>query len=404
MKITDVQTVLLTGPSTDDPWFRESRTIRSVAFIEIRTDQGVTGLGETYAGYFCPEIVPSVVEFYKPILVGQNVDDIDDLWRKMDHCGNFWGRVGLGLIVLNGIEAALWDLNGKLHGQPAWKLLGGCRHEKLPAYATGGHSNYPQDKLAAKADFYLGLGFKALKVGAGCILDGKKHLVPPGFSSSADFESDKASFLRKYVGRDVKILMDGHMGNSPFGTWDLATAKAVMKALEPFDIFLYEEPLPYTDPWGYAELARATSVPIAGGECLTGTYEWRVFADQDSFDIAQPDASFIGGLREFMRVAEMFDHRGKKIAPHAWGAGGCLMQNIHCGFAAPNTCILEVPPKFAGLHSEIMGDSFQMKDGCILPPQTPGLGIVLTDEIRARYPFRPGSGEFNSVPGKNLIR
>ena len=78
------------------------------------------------------------------------------------------------------------------------------------------------------------------------------------------------------------------------------------------------------------------------------------------------------------------------------------MQNIHSGFAAPNTRILEIAPDYAGLHSEVIGDSFQMKDGCALPPEKPGLGIVLTDEIKNRYPFVRGSGEFNDVPGKIL--
>ena len=103
-----------------------------------------------------------------------------------------------------------------------------------------------------------------------------------------------------------------------------------------------------------------------------------------------------------MHIAEAWHKRGKKIATHAWGAGGSLMQNVHCGFAAPNTCILEVAPAYGGLHADIIGDSFQMKDGYVLPPQTPGLGITLTDEIKARYPFRRGIGEFNSVPGKVL--
>ena len=78
------------------------------------------------------------------------------------------------------------------------------------------------------------------------------------------------------------------------------------------------------------------------------------------------------------------------------------MQNIHCGFAAPNTRILEIAADYAGLHSDIIGDSFQMKDGYAVPPEKPGLGIVLTDEIKNRYPFVRGSGEFNDVPGKIL--
>ncbi len=403
LAITEVKTVLLTGPCTNDPYIRECRQRRSAAFIEVHTNLGVVGIGETYAGYFCPELVPPTVALFAPILIGQDGENIEELWQRMYRCENFWCRVGLGPTVLSGIEAALWDLKGKLLGQPVHELLGGPKHIKLPCYATGGPSNYPKERLAAKADYYLGLGFKGFKVGAGCIIDGEERMLAPGFQNVADFEADKAAFLRRHVGPDVRLLMDGHMGNSYFGTWDLATAKSVLDAVEPYDLFLFEEPLPYTDPWGYAELARSTRVPVAGGECLTALAEWRVFADQDCFDIAQPDASFSGGLGEFLKIARMFEARGRKIATHAWGAGGSLMQNIHCGFAAPNTCILECPAAFAGLHHEIMGDSFQMRDGSIYPPQTPELGITLTDQIKNRYPFVPGSGEFVSVPGKVLV-
>ena len=129
-------------------------------------------------------------------------------------------------------------------------------------------------------------------------------------------------------------------------------------------------------------------MPIAGGECLTGTYEWRVFVERDCFDIGQPDGAFTGGLGDFLKVAAMLDGRGRGIATHSWGAGGA--------------CILEIAPDYAGLHSDVIGDSFQMQDGYAIPPDKPGLGIVLTDEIKNRYPFVPGSGEFNDVPGKIL--
>ncbi|MCA9434023.1 MAG: hypothetical protein KC940_26105, partial [Candidatus Omnitrophica bacterium] len=167
MIITDVRTVLLTGPCTNDPFLNETRKLRSAAFIEIHTDTELIGLGETYAGYFIPEAVPSIVDFFKPILVNQELDDVDELWRRMHHCGNFWCRVGLGLSVLNGIEAALWDLKGKLEGRPVHSLLGGTKHSRIPAYATGGSSNYPLEKLTRKIDHYLGWGFRAFKIGAG---------------------------------------------------------------------------------------------------------------------------------------------------------------------------------------------------------------------------------------------
>ncbi len=402
MKITDVRTTLLTGPSTNDPFLREARKLRSAAFIEIFTDQGTIGIGETYGGYFCPEAVPAIVDFFKPILVGQTVDDIPELWRRMYHCGNFWGRVGLGAIVLNGIEAALWDLKGKLLDKPVHELLGGAKHKRLPCYATGGPANYPKDKLAQKMDFYFSLGFRGLKVATGSCLDGGIWYTPKEPKEAADFEGDKIAFMRKHGGPDAWLMLDGHMGNSPTITWTVETALAVAKVAEPYNLFFFEEPLHYTDPWGYAELCRGTTTPIAGGECLTATYEWKVFAEQDAFDIGQPDASFTGGLGEFMAVAKMMEARGRKVATHAWGAGGSFMQNLHAGFAAPNTCILEIAPAYAGLHSEVIDGGFIMKDGYAVPPDRPGLGIVLTDEIKRRYPFIPGSGEFNSVPGKIL--
>jgi L-alanine-DL-glutamate epimerase-like enolase superfamily enzyme len=166
-------------------------------------------------------------------------------------------------------------------------------------------------------------------------------------------------------------------------------------------VFL-EEPLHYTRPDLYSELTKNTTTPIAGGECLTALCEWQTFIDQDSFEIGQPDASFTAGLDQFMQIASTLDSKNIEIAPHAWGAGGSQMQNIHCGFASPNTKILEAAPAYGPLHSELIGDSFQLKNGYILPPETPGLGINLTKETIKRFPFIKGTGEFNSVPGKIL--
>jgi galactonate dehydratase len=401
MRITDVRTTLLTGPCTNDPYLSKARQLRSAAFVEVFTEGKTVGIGETYAGYFIPEAVPLLVEFFKPILLGQTVEDIPALWARMYHCGNFWCRVGLGASVLSGIEAALWDLKGKLEGKPVHVLLGGPKHEKLPCYATGGPSNYPKEELARKIDFYFSLGFKGLKVGAGSFSDSGWHL-PTTPSEAADFEADKFAFMRAHAGPDAWLMMDAHMGNNHVATWKLETALAVACAIEPYEPFFLEEPLHYTDPCGYAELCRKTDTPIAGGECLTATCEWRVFSREDAFDIAQPDASFTGGIGEFLAVAEMLGKRRRRVATHAWGAGASLMQNIHAGFAARNTCILEMPPAYGGLHSDLIDGGLVMKDGCILPPDRPGLGIVLTDEIKRRYPFRPGTGEFNSVPGKVL--
>jgi galactonate dehydratase len=417
MKITEVKTVLLTGPCTLDPYLSEARKLRSAAFICIETDIGITGIGETYAGYFLPEAVPSIVDFFKPILIGNDVEDIPGLWQRMYHCGNFWCRVGIGAIVLAGIEAALWDLKGKLLGLPVYKILGEewktkfgstsfnsgyAQQDRIPCYATGGPSNYPIEKLADKIEFYRSLGFQGVKIGAGSHTKERGSFTENDPNAASDFEEKKMAYIRDQFGKDLWLMMDAHMGNNSSTTWGLETALAVAKALEPFDLVFLEEALHYTRPDLYGELQRSTTTPIAGGECLTAVCEWQTFIKEDSFDIGQPDASFTGGLGQFMEVAWMLAEGGHKIAPHAWGAGASQMQNIHCGFACPNTRILEVAPAYGPLHSELIGESLQIRNGHILPPEKPGLGIELTEATISRFPFVPGSGEFNSVPGKIL--
>ncbi len=119
----------------------------------------------------------------------------------MYRCGNFWGRVGLGAIVLSGIEAALWDLRGKMLGKPVHDLLGGRKHEKLLGYATGGHSNYPKNELARKLDYYLSLGSRGFKLGAGSHSEEHGFRIASSPAEAADFEADKMAFVRSGCNR-----------------------------------------------------------------------------------------------------------------------------------------------------------------------------------------------------------
>ena len=406
MKITDVKTVLLTGPISNDPWVRSMRTCRSASFIEVHTDGGLVGVGETYLGYFFPEVVPVIVDFFKPILLGVDAFDVPLLWERMYRCGNFWCRNGMGAMVLAGIEGALWDLKGKAEQKPVWELLGGKCHDRLLGYATGGGSDYPFEALLRRIDLYRKAGFRAAKFSSGWYEVGTGRTFMGGSAQAwIDLETHKLELIQRHVGPDYILCMDGHMGSKSEGeeTWTLAIAKAVLKALEHFNIFFFEEPLPYRDPHGYAELCASTSIPVAGGECLTTVEEFKQYADLGSFAIAQPDASYIG-IGAFLKVAALFGAQNKRVATHAWGAGGSIMENVHAAFACPNVAILELPPLAAEMHTEVYGESLAMADGYVLPPQKPGLGITLTEKTKSRFPFVAGSGEFNSVLGKVLER
>ena len=404
MKIIDVKTVLLTGPCTNDPFLSEIRKRRSASIVEIITDSGMIGLGETYAGYFCPEAVPAIVEFFRPILVGQSPEDVTILTARMVTCAAFWSRVGLGANIITALEAALWDLNGKVQGKPVCDLLGDARYDRLPCYATGGPSNYPLTKLKAKVDHYMSLGFNGVKLGAGEFYAGGKSRHPIEANEAADMEAKKLDYLRESYGNDLQLMLDGHMHfTAPEEQWSLETAQTVLKACEPYNLLFFEEPLSYNDAQPYAALRESTQVAVAGGECLTTVDEWQNYIRADAFDIGQPDASFNGGLAESYKIAQLLDAKGRKIATHAWGAGASLMQNVHLAFACSNTEIIEIAPDYGPLHSEMIGDSLVIKDGYVQRPEAPGLGILLSDSTKERFPFVAGSGEFVSVPGKILV-
>lgn len=411
MRITEVVPVLLTGPISDDPSMHAFRRERSAAFVEVHTDTGHVGVGETYLGYHLPQVVPPVVDFFAPVLLAhrtsQDADrfDVDTVVGLLRTCGQFWGRVGVGPTVISAIEAALLDLNGKLLGVPVHELLGGRRHDRLLGYATGGVSNWPLEALAQKVDRYLDAGFRAVKLGAGRYRDGRQQDGVGAAIRTAEWEAEKVAAVREHVGPDVGIMLDAHMGfRSPASRWDLDTAVAVLTAVHPFGVEFFEEPLGYDDPQAWAALAAATAVPVAGGEQLTTAAEFEPWAAARSFDIAQPDASWLS-MTEFVEVAVRFAANGARVASHAWSAGGGVLQNLHAAFACPNTAVVEIPPLAGALHSELWGSALDLDaDGCVRAPTEPGLGVVLTDAVKERYPYRPGSEEWVDVPGKLMPR
>lgn len=414
MKITAIHTILCSAPQRDI--HMTGRTMRSAAFIVIETDSGHRGIGETYAGYFVPEQVPAVVEFYEPILLEADPMNIDVLMRRMFVAGKFWARVGLGSIVLSGIEMALLDLKGHILNVPVYELLGGRCHESLPCYATGGPSNWPEDALEAKVECYLSLGHRRVKLGAGRYQKGLEVVLPGRTpNEAAEIEVSKAAFLVNRFGPDFRLLLDGHMDNlgEKDHVWDEATASTVLRALEVFPVDFFEEPLPYTNKSAYRSLRQNTSIPIAGGECLTSLEEWRDWLQEKPFDLPQLDASYMGGLTNFMKVAHQCEMQGLPVATHAWSATVGVAANLHAAFASRNAALVEMAAYHpsdatrnghieAPLLTDLWVEPPVLKDGHLQLPDTPGLGVHLPQDFIERHPLRPGTGEFNSVKGKVL--
>lgn len=413
MKITRVRTILSSAPQRDI--HMTARTMRSAAFVLLETDTEHVGIGETYAGYFVPELVANVVDFYAPILLGGNPLEVDVLYRRMFLAGKFWARVGLGSIVLSGIEMALLDLKGKALGVPVYELLGGRCHETLPCYATGGPSCWPKAKLEAKVEQYMNIGFRAVKLGGGLWEPGKPIYRDRSPETAAETEVNKVEFLRQRFGDKFRLMLDGHMDNmgEADAAWNETTAATVLQALAPYPIDFFEEPLPYTDKRAYHSLRKRSTIPIAGGECLTSLEEWRDWMNEEPFDLAQLDASFMGGLTNFVKVAHLCELQGVPIATHAWSATVGAAGNLHAAFACRNTRILEMAaynpsrPKLnthleAPLLTDLWVEPPVLEQGRVRLSDAPGLGVRLPPDFIEKYPYQPGTGEFNSVHGKIL--
>ncbi len=416
MRITGVRTVLLTAPWTGDPNWTGGEAVegggpapweRSAALIEIEADDGHTGLGETIAGYFIPEAVAPLVDYFAGLLIDLRLDPreparvADELRQRC----RWWGRTGLAQTVLSGVEMALWDLAGKAAGVPVHALLGGAVHARLPVYASGGTGSWPLERTVAQAQAYVDAGFRALKLGTG--FEGR----PGGFATGrteppygtwyagtkagrVGDERMKVEALRESLGPGIDLAFDSHavQVREP---WSRATARSLLRALEPYDILFLEEPLRYDDVEGYAELRRATSVPIAGGECLSSVEEFAVFLDHDALDLVQPDAGQVGGIDACRQVAEAAARSHVGLAVHTGGSiGPALAANLHVAFASSNAAWVELALAPSNLRDALLVEPLRLDAGLLTVPTAPGLGVHLPPAFLIEHPFRPGAIEY----------
>lgn len=408
MRVARARTILMTAPWSGDPgWVAGSDFRRTSAIIELETDDGVQGLGETLAGYFIPEAVAPLVEYYAALLADpalgldptHPLDCVAELYQR----SLWWGRVGLAVTVLSAIEIALWDIAGKVAGQPVHALLGGAVHERLPVYASGGTTTWPVERAVEQVAGYVDLGFRAVKVGTGFLHrpGGITTTRPSPYGTwyagtkeerIAD-EAAKFEALRDAFGPGLDIAVDSHavQVREP---WSRSTALDIATAIEPYAPLFYEEPLRYDDPAGYAWLRSRTQVPIVGGECLTWP-EFRQYFELDALDAAQPDASHAGGIGAVRRIAAAAAERSAGLIVHTGGSvGPGFAANLHAAFASPNAQYVELALAPGNVREAFLLEPLTLEDGMVRPPTAPGLGVVLPEDLTERWPYQPGWHEY----------
>lgn len=399
MKITNVTTHLLTTHWVDDPSFPQM--LHSTAILRVETDAGLEGLGEATWGYFAPDAVPAMVEYFKPVLVGRDPLALSEATRALTDDSVWWARSGAGRSVISGLELALWDLKGKALGVPVFQLLGGKVRERIPVYASGGPSLWPLDETVRKVAHYAALGYRAAKLSTGFYrlpprsAQHQARLEPIRFSFAEKLQVLHDSFtrLRAEVGRDMDLAVDGHQGGVP-NPIPVAEAVGIADTLAPFRLRFYEEPLAYANLEGYAELRARSRIPIAGGESLCGLDQFHPLIAGRGVNLIQPDLGFVGGLQETVRIIHHAEAHHLGTAIHTGASmGPSLAASWHLAAASHSVEWLEHVLAARSIQRDIMLDDFGVRDGTVGLPTSPGLGVQLPAALLEKYRFVPRSGE-----------
>jgi D-galactarolactone cycloisomerase len=346
------------------------QTVNRFTLMRLTTDDGVQGLA---AGVAFESEREGLGGLLGPYLIGLDPTDIATARQRVHEASylgwrNYW------------IEAAFWDILGKVEGKPVWALLGGKEAGRVPVYASTGEV-HPPEQRAEEVLRLRDMGFRSVKL--------RVHSFDPA-EDVAQVET-----VRRAVGDTTEIGVDANQGwrvalidDAPL--WTLERAADFARACADLGVSWLEEPL---DMYAYdeqAELCRFSQVPIAGGELNGGWHEFKVMLEKGSYDIYQPDATMGGGIGDAKRVMDACRERGLGYTPHTWTNGLGFLINLQVYAAGPRDHALEYPYEPPGWIPEardgILTEPIRVApDGTVAVPEVPGLGIDLDEDKLARH-------------------
>jgi galactonate dehydratase len=328
-------------------------------FLRVHTDVGLVGLGEPITEGRAKTCAAAVEEI-APYLIGKDPRRVVHHWQAIYRHAFYRGGPIL-TSALSGIDQALWDIKGKALGVPVYELLGGPTRDRVRVYA---HARTPEDVRLRRAE-----GFTAFKTGP------FKHrparfVEPPGF---VNLVGEKFAELRDAVGPDADIGIDFHGAISP------ATAKLLIKVLEPHQPMFVEEPVPCQNVDVMAEIARGTHLPIATGERIFTKWGFREILEKQAAVVLQPDLCHAGGITEGRIIAGLAEAYYATIAPHNPLGPISLAAGVQLAASIPNFLCQEQ----VSLGEGYLTQPFVVKDGYLELPRGPGLGIELDEDALA---------------------
>ncbi len=367
MKITKIETIF----------------VDRYLFVQVHTDEGLTGLGESGAwGYL--EASASAVETFKRYLIGQDPLRIEHHWQYMYRWSHFRGAAIMG--ALSAIDIALWDIAGKYFGVPCYQLLGGkCRDKARVYYHVFGQTKEAliQGCKRAKAQGFTAVG----------------HLTPfldeprdvPYFKTHVDKMRDAIETVGRYrdaVGEDVDLCIEIHRRLTP------SEAIVLARGIEPFHPFFYEDPILPDNFDAMALVAQHIHIPIATGERLHTIYEFEALLRRGAVQYVRPDVCLAGGLSHAKKIAALAEAHHVGVVPHNPLSPVSTAACVQLAACIPNFALQEYPQGEGALQVEgqsnpIVKSALKLEDGFLVIPDAPGLGVELTEDVRARLPYKP---------------
>lgn len=374
-EITDIETLVIDG---NFPW----------TIVKVEADDGTVGIGEAYPS---PGVHEIITDYLRPVLVGETPLDVERLYNLMRASlsgrGSQWG---IGTIAISGIEIALWDLAGKLLGQPVWQLLGGKMREEVMIYADchAGEAmvssaeegqeeeTYEPEAYAQAARMAVDDGFDLIKfdldVPSGRELNRKsRHFDPP----EIEHKSRIVEAVTEEIGHDAEVGVDLHWNFNP------ETAERLCRAIAPYDLAYVEDPLPPENVDALRELKQRVDVPLLTGENCYGRHDFRDLMEKQAVDFLAPDVPKTGGIVETKKIADMAEAYYQTLVPHNIGSPVATVATAHVGATVPNFYGLEYHAREVVWWDDLVVGEDLIQDGTMTVPDEPGLGIELDWDV-----------------------
>jgi L-alanine-DL-glutamate epimerase-like enolase superfamily enzyme len=350
---------------------KKTASCQDAVLVRVVTDDGAEGIGEADAS---PEVVKAIVDApfshniacgLREILLGENPLETERLWQKMYRRTMYFGRSSVTIAAMSAVDMALWDLKGKVFGQPIHRLLGGKQHDRIKAYAS---ILFGRDGVQTRdiGQHWTKQGYQAVKFG----------WEPMGQSEALDLELVRGA--REGIGNDNTLLIDAGC------IWDARTALSRAHAFAEYKIGWLEEPLRPDDLEGYIWLRDRSPVPIASGEEECGREAFRPFIDRRALDVYQVDLSrngFTDGAYIRARVEEI----GARLCNHSYTSPITVAASLHWLCTCRDAFIFEDCVDDSPLRHELTVEKVEAKQGWMTVPDGPGLGVTLSEDFVKQY-------------------